>query len=186
MSTAKRLVLSLRGRKNSQGNGNSAVATATSSTRLVSAGTSPGHELDEIAVVSGTGSTSHHFSYGGCIGNNNDASSAAAAVARYSTGRHKPSVYHHTTITQQLPPRYKHFSPSDFPSTLSLYISLSLAYKHNLVIVLSTFCSHLSTQKHMESKTILNTHNWQTVLVNCPSPQPPKHHKFALGMGIGI
>ncbi|XP_070066111.1 uncharacterized protein [Drosophila virilis] len=79
MSTAKRLVLSLRGRKNSQGN------SATSSTRLVSAGTSPGHELDEIAVVSGTGSTSHHFSYGGCIGNNNDASSAAAAVARYST-----------------------------------------------------------------------------------------------------
>ncbi|XP_062128763.1 cyclic nucleotide-gated cation channel beta-3 isoform X5 [Drosophila sulfurigaster albostrigata] len=75
MSTAKRLVLSLRGRKNSQGN------SATSSTRLVSAGTSPGHELDEIAVVSGTGSTSHHFSYGGCIGNNND----AAAVALYST-----------------------------------------------------------------------------------------------------
>ncbi|XP_051860128.1 uncharacterized protein LOC117572236 isoform X1 [Drosophila albomicans] len=75
MSTAKRLVLSLRGRKNSQGN------SATSSTRLVSAGTSPGHELDEIAVVSGTGSTSHHFSYGGCIGNNND----AAVVALYST-----------------------------------------------------------------------------------------------------
>ncbi|XP_032590578.1 cyclic nucleotide-gated cation channel beta-3 [Drosophila grimshawi] len=79
MSTAKRLVLSLRGRKNSQGN------SATSSTRLVSAGTSPGHELDEIAVVSGTGSTSHHFTYGGCIGNNNEASSAAAAVAPYST-----------------------------------------------------------------------------------------------------
>ncbi|KAM8711226.1 hypothetical protein ACLKA7_000376 [Drosophila subpalustris] len=83
MSTAKRLVLSLRGRNNSQGT----VATATSSTRLVSAGTSPGHELDEIAVVSGTGSTSHHFTYGGCVGNNNDddAGSAAAAVARYST-----------------------------------------------------------------------------------------------------
>ncbi|XP_034478822.1 cyclic nucleotide-gated cation channel [Drosophila innubila] len=87
MSTAKRLVLSLRGRKNSQGgNSGTTVATATSSTRLVSAGTSPGHELDEIAVVSGTGSTSHHFSYGGCLGNNNvDAGSAAAAVARYST-----------------------------------------------------------------------------------------------------
>ncbi|XP_036331245.1 cyclic nucleotide-gated cation channel alpha-3 [Rhagoletis pomonella] len=56
MSTAKRLVLSLRGRKHSQGN------TATSSTRLVSAGTSPGHELDEIAVVSGTGGSSHHLS----------------------------------------------------------------------------------------------------------------------------
>ncbi|KAH8407520.1 hypothetical protein KR222_004822 [Zaprionus bogoriensis] len=81
MSTAKRLVLSLRGRKNSQGN------SATSSTRLVSAGTSPGHELDEIAIVSGTGSTSHHFSYGGCIGNNNDASSAAAHNKATPTGR---------------------------------------------------------------------------------------------------
>ncbi|XP_068145833.1 cyclic nucleotide-gated channel beta-1 isoform X5 [Drosophila tropicalis] len=75
MSTAKRLVLSLRGRKNSQGN------SATSSTRLVSAGTSPGHELDEIAIVSGTGSSSHHFSYGGCIGNSSDAST----TPRYST-----------------------------------------------------------------------------------------------------
>ncbi|XP_017837388.1 cyclic nucleotide-gated cation channel alpha-3 isoform X2 [Drosophila busckii] len=74
MSTAKRLVLSLRGRKNSQGN------SATSSTRLVSAVNSPGHELDEIAVVSGTGSTSQHFSYGGCIGNRD-----AAAVDSYST-----------------------------------------------------------------------------------------------------
>uniref|UniRef100_A0A1B0C2D7 Uncharacterized protein n=1 Tax=Glossina palpalis gambiensis TaxID=67801 RepID=A0A1B0C2D7_9MUSC len=59
MSTAKRLVLSLRGRKNSESN------TATSSTRLVSAGVSPGHELDEIAIVSGTGDSSHHFTYGG-------------------------------------------------------------------------------------------------------------------------
>nr|XP_041632999.1 cyclic nucleotide-gated cation channel beta-3 [Drosophila kikkawai] len=73
MSTAKRLVLSLRGRKNSQGN------SATSSTRLVSAGTSPGHELDEIAVVSGTGSSSHHFSYGGCI------ATGDAPLPRYST-----------------------------------------------------------------------------------------------------
>ncbi|XP_044571581.1 cyclic nucleotide-gated cation channel beta-1 isoform X4 [Drosophila ananassae] len=73
MSTAKRLVLSLRGRKNSQGN------SATSSTRLVSAGTSPGHELDEIAVVSGTGSSSHHFSYGGCI------AAGDAPLPRYST-----------------------------------------------------------------------------------------------------
>ncbi|XP_033233691.1 cyclic nucleotide-gated cation channel beta-1 isoform X6 [Drosophila pseudoobscura] len=75
MSTAKRLVLSLRGRKNSQGN------SATSSTRLVSAGTSPGHELEEIAVVSGTGTSSHHFSYGGCIAS----SDAAASTPRYST-----------------------------------------------------------------------------------------------------
>lgn len=49
MSTAKRLVLSLRGRKESQSTG------GISSTRLVSANSSsPGHELDEIAVVSGT------------------------------------------------------------------------------------------------------------------------------------
>uniref|UniRef100_W8AWU7 Cyclic nucleotide-gated cation channel alpha-3 n=1 Tax=Ceratitis capitata TaxID=7213 RepID=W8AWU7_CERCA len=74
MSTAKRLVLSLRGRKHSQGN------TATSSTRLVSAGTSPGHELDEIAVVSGTGGSSHHLSYGG-IGVGIDLSNGP----RYST-----------------------------------------------------------------------------------------------------
>ncbi|XP_058830939.1 potassium/sodium hyperpolarization-activated cyclic nucleotide-gated channel 1 isoform X3 [Topomyia yanbarensis] len=58
MSTAKRLVLSLRGRKESQS------TAGTSSTRLVSANsTSPGHELDEIAVVSG-GAESSHVSYG--------------------------------------------------------------------------------------------------------------------------
>lgn len=74
MSTAKRLVLSLRGRKNSECN------TATSSTRLVSAGASPGHELDEIAVVSGTGESSHHFTYGG-IGSN------ITNGPRYSTGK---------------------------------------------------------------------------------------------------
>ncbi|XP_055688768.1 potassium/sodium hyperpolarization-activated cyclic nucleotide-gated channel 3 isoform X2 [Lutzomyia longipalpis] len=52
MSTAKRLVLSLRGRKDSQGT----TAGASSSTRLVSTNSSsPGHELDEIAVVSGSG-----------------------------------------------------------------------------------------------------------------------------------
>ncbi|XP_067630915.1 cyclic nucleotide-gated channel alpha-3 isoform X4 [Eurosta solidaginis] len=73
MSTAKRLVLSLRGRTHSQGN------TATSSTRLVSAGTSPGHELDEIAVVSGTGGSSHHLSsYGGIVADINNG-------PRYST-----------------------------------------------------------------------------------------------------
>lgn len=107
MSTAKRLVLSLRGRKNSQGN------SATSSTRLVSAGTSPGHELDEIAVVSGTGSTSQHFSYGGCIGNNNDAISAAA-VACYSTG--KLNTYMHRyircTINIYIYKTYTHAQPS--------------------------------------------------------------------------
>lgn len=59
MSTAKRLVLSLRGRKESQS------TAGTSSTRLVSAtGSSPGHELDEIAVVSGSGDSCHALSYG--------------------------------------------------------------------------------------------------------------------------
>lgn len=59
MSTAKRLVLSLRGRKDSQ------TAAGTSSTRLVSASSlSPGHELDEIAVVSGSGDSCHALSYG--------------------------------------------------------------------------------------------------------------------------
>lgn len=45
-------MLSLRGRKDSQGN-----AGASSSTRLYSGSSnlSPGHELDEIAVVSGSG-----------------------------------------------------------------------------------------------------------------------------------
>lgn len=59
MSTAKRLVLSLRGRKESQS------TAGASSTRLVSSAnsTSPGHELDEIAVVSG-GAESSHISYG--------------------------------------------------------------------------------------------------------------------------
>ncbi|XP_017114734.1 uncharacterized protein LOC108137528 isoform X1 [Drosophila elegans] len=85
MSTAKRLVLSLRGRKNSQGN------SATSSTRLVSAGTSPGHELDEIAVVSGTGSSSHHFSYGGCI------ATGDAPLPHYSTAA-TPSLRRATAI----------------------------------------------------------------------------------------
>lgn len=55
MSTAKRLVLSLAGRKES-----SHSTAGTSSTRLVSANSSsPGHELDEIAVVSGSGDSSH-------------------------------------------------------------------------------------------------------------------------------
>lgn len=71
MSTAKRLVLSLRGRKESQ-----STAGSASSTRLVSGGgggannnnhhyqhtttcSSPGHELDEIAVVSGLADSSH-------------------------------------------------------------------------------------------------------------------------------
>lgn len=58
MSTAKRLVLSLRGRKESQS------TAGTSSTRLVSGNSSsPGHELDEIAVVSGSGD-SGRASYG--------------------------------------------------------------------------------------------------------------------------
>lgn len=60
MSTAKRLVLSLRGRKESQ-----STVGGTSSTRLVSGNSSsPGHELDEIAVVSGSGEPCHALSYG--------------------------------------------------------------------------------------------------------------------------
>lgn len=48
-------MLSLRGRKDSEGN----AAGATSSTRLCSGSSnlSPGHELDEIAVVSGNGTS---------------------------------------------------------------------------------------------------------------------------------
>lgn len=64
MSTAKRLVLSLRGRKESQS------TAGTSSTRLVSGNSSsPGHELDEIAVVSGSADSSQF--YGGHFGNSN-------------------------------------------------------------------------------------------------------------------
>lgn len=72
MSTAKRLVLSLRGRKESQS------TAGTSSTRLVSAGnsSSPGHELDEIAVVSGSGDSSNLY---GSLGQPNG--------PRYGTGK---------------------------------------------------------------------------------------------------
>jgi len=60
MSTAKRLVLSLAGRKDSQH------IAGTSSTRLVGNNSlSPGHELDEIAVVSRSGTeTCGRISYG--------------------------------------------------------------------------------------------------------------------------
>lgn len=81
MSTAKRLVLSLRRRKHTTKGLDSAT---TSSTRLVSAGTSPGHELVEISIIS-----DHRFSYGGCIvksNSTNDTSSVHAAVVRSSTG----------------------------------------------------------------------------------------------------
>ena len=62
MSTAKRLVLSLRGRKESQS------TAGTSSTRLVSGNsTSPGHELDEIAIVSTAGNESGHISSYGSL-----------------------------------------------------------------------------------------------------------------------
>lgn len=57
MSTAKRLVLSLAGRKDSQS------TQGASSTRLVGNSLSPGHELDEIAVVGGT-DTCGRASYG--------------------------------------------------------------------------------------------------------------------------
>jgi hypothetical protein len=59
MSTAKRLVLSLAGRKDSQN------APGASSTRLVGNSLSPGHELDEIAIVSHGGTdTCGRVSYG--------------------------------------------------------------------------------------------------------------------------
>lgn len=59
MSTAKRLVLSLAGRKDSQH------TTGASSTRLVGNSLSPGHELDEIAIVSHGGTdTCGRVSYG--------------------------------------------------------------------------------------------------------------------------
>lgn len=58
MSTAKRLVLSLAGRKDSQ------QTTGASSTRLVGNSLSPGHELDEIAIVSHAPDTCGRVSYG--------------------------------------------------------------------------------------------------------------------------
>lgn len=59
MSTAKRLVLSLAGRKDSQN------TPGASSTRLVGNSLSPGHELDEIAIVSHGGpETCGRVSYG--------------------------------------------------------------------------------------------------------------------------
>jgi hypothetical protein len=59
MSTARRLVLSLAGRKDSQ------PTPGASSTRLVGNSLSPGHELDEIAVVSHSGTeTCGRVSYG--------------------------------------------------------------------------------------------------------------------------
>lgn len=58
MSTAKRLVLSLAGRNESQH------STGASSTRLVGNSYSPGHELDEIAIVSNAGTDTCGRSYG--------------------------------------------------------------------------------------------------------------------------
>lgn len=58
MSTAKRLVLSLAGRKDCQ------QTSGASSTRLVGNSLSPGHELDEIAIVSHGKSPNVHISYG--------------------------------------------------------------------------------------------------------------------------
>lgn len=59
MSTAKRLVLSLAGRNDSQ------QTPGASSTRLVGNSLSPGHELDEIAIVSHGGTeTCGRVSYG--------------------------------------------------------------------------------------------------------------------------
>lgn len=62
MSSAKRLVLSLAGRKDSQS------AQGASSTRLVGNSLSPGHELDEIAVVCHSGTeTCGRASYGSLL-----------------------------------------------------------------------------------------------------------------------
>lgn len=58
MSTAKRLVLSLAGRNESQN------TTGASSTRLFTNNYSPGHELDEIAIVSNAGTDTCRNSYG--------------------------------------------------------------------------------------------------------------------------
>lgn len=58
MSTAKRLVLSLAGRNDSQ------QTPGASSTRLVGNSLSPGHELDEIAIVSHGTETCGRVSYG--------------------------------------------------------------------------------------------------------------------------
>lgn len=57
MSTAKRLVLSFR-----RGKQQHPSIPTTSSTRLVSGSTSPGHEIDEIAVLP---ASSHPLIYGG-------------------------------------------------------------------------------------------------------------------------
>lgn len=63
MSSAKRLVLSLAGRKDSQS------TQGASSTRLVGNSlSSPGHELDEIAIVSHSGTeTCGRASYGSLL-----------------------------------------------------------------------------------------------------------------------
>lgn len=121
MSTAKRLVLSLRRRKHTKGL-NSAT---TSSTRLVSAGTSPGHELVEISIVS-----DHRFSYGGCIvksNSTNDTSSVDAAVVRSSTGERQLMTLLNTsyTLTENRRHRYINYLPLSphFPFLLSLYRS---------------------------------------------------------------
>uniref|UniRef100_A0A8W7PGD1 Uncharacterized protein n=1 Tax=Anopheles coluzzii TaxID=1518534 RepID=A0A8W7PGD1_ANOCL len=91
MSTAKRLVLSLRGRKESHG------TAGTSSTRLVSANsTSPGHELDEIAVVS-VGAESGHVSYG------------SLSLGHTNGPRYIPGCHHRDTIKASGPGQTIHF-----------------------------------------------------------------------------
>lgn len=78
MSTAKRLVLSLTGRKDSQGN------AGASSTRLVGNSNSPGHELDEIAIVSSdcAGSALGRVSYG------------SLSLGQANGPRFMPGMYH--------------------------------------------------------------------------------------------
>lgn len=78
MSTAKRLVLSLTGRNESQ-NGTG----GESSTRLFSS-SSPGHELDEIAVVSGA--DTGRISYGSL--------SLGATSGQPNGPRYVPGKYH--------------------------------------------------------------------------------------------
>lgn len=89
MSTAKRLVWSLRGRKNSDSN------PATSSTHLVASGVSPGHELDEVAIVPSpnrnieSSAQLPHFNYGigGGSGSGGIADANLNDLLRHSTGK---------------------------------------------------------------------------------------------------
>lgn len=101
MSTAKRLVWSLRGRKNSDSN------PATSSTHLVASGVLPAHELDEVAIAPSpnrnteTSSQLPHFNYGIGIGVGRESGRGSGGIAdanlndllRHSTGKFQLSTF---------------------------------------------------------------------------------------------